>query len=178
MRRFGTRCDDRASVDAMLLSEPGRLELRDLPDPVAGEGQLVIDVAACGVCRTDLQIFAGDIPLQKSPLVLGHQVVGRVAATGERVGLAWLWGACGHCRQCVAGRENLCAEARFTGWSVDGGYAQQVVAREGYVYPLPDAMSDTEAAPLLCAGIIGYRALRLSGIERGGLLGLFGFGSS
>jgi propanol-preferring alcohol dehydrogenase len=165
-------------MQAMVLTEPGRLELRTVPDPTAGPGQLVIEVAACGVCRTDLQIFGGDIELHKAPLILGHQVVGRVAGTGERVGLAWLWGACGHCKQCLSGLENLCAEAQFTGWTVDGGYAERVVARADYVYPLPDQLGDIEAAPLLCAGIIGYRALRLSGIAPGGLLGLFGFGSS
>jgi propanol-preferring alcohol dehydrogenase len=165
-------------MQAMLLSEPGRLELRDVPDPVAGAGQVVIEVAACGVCRTDLQIFAGDIALRKAPLIPGHQVVGRVAGTGECVGLAWLWGACGHCKQCLSGLENLCVEAEFTGWTVDGGYAQRVVVRTDYVYPLPEELSNVDAAPLLCAGIIGYRALRLSGIEPGGFLGLFGFGSS
>ena len=163
---------------AMLLTEPGTLELRPVDDPIAGSGEVVIDVSACGVCRTDLQLFSGDIPLRKAPLIPGHQIVGRIADTGERVGLAWLWGACGRCKQCVAARENLCDRAQFTGWTVDGGYAQRVVARRDYVHPLPEAVSDIDAAPLLCAGIIGYRALRLSGIAPGGLLGLFGFGSS
>jgi alcohol dehydrogenase, propanol-preferring len=165
-------------MQAMVFTEPGKLEMRTVAAPTAGAGEIVIDVAACGVCRTDLQIFKGDIPLRKEPLIPGHQIVGRVAGTGERVGLAWLWGACGHCKQCLGGRENLCDLAEFTGWTVDGGYAERVVAREDYVYPLPEGVSDTEAAPLLCAGIIGYRALRLSGIMPGGLLGLFGFGSS
>lgn len=165
-------------TQAMVFTEPGKLEMRTVAAPTAGAGEIVIEVAACGVCRTDLQIFKGDIPLRKEPLIPGHQIVGRVAGTGERVGLAWLWGACGHCKQCLGGRENLCDLAEFTGWTVDGGYAERVVAREDYVYPLPEGVSDTEAAPLLCAGIIGYRALRMSGIMPGGLLGLFGFGSS
>jgi alcohol dehydrogenase, propanol-preferring len=165
-------------MQAMVFTEPGKLEMRTVAAPTAGAGEIVIDLAACGVCRTDLQIFKGDIPLRKEPLIPGHQIVGRVAGTGERVGLAWLWGACGHCKRCLGGRENLCDLAEFTGWTVDGGYAERVVAREDYVYPLPEGVSDTEAAPLFCAGIIGYRALRLSGIMPGGLLGLFGFGSS
>jgi alcohol dehydrogenase, propanol-preferring len=165
-------------MQAMVFTEPGKLEMRTVAAPTAGAGEIVIDLAACGVCRTDLQIFKGDIPLRKEPLIPGHQIVGRVAGTGERVGLAWLWGACGHCKQCLGGRENLCDLAEFTGWTVDGGYAERVVAREDYVYPLPEGVRDTEAAPLFCAGIIGYRALRLSGIMPGGLLGLFGFGSS
>jgi propanol-preferring alcohol dehydrogenase len=165
-------------MQAIVLAEPGRLEMRAVAAPTAGAGEIVIEVAACGVCRTDLQIFKGDITLRKAPLIPGHQIVGRVAGSGERVGLAWLWGACGRCKYCLEGRENLCELAEFTGWTVDGGYAELVVAREDFVYPLPEGVSDTELAPLLCAGIIGYRALRLSGIMPGGLLGLFGFGSS
>ena len=142
-------------------------------DPIAGAGEIVIEVAACGVCRTDLQILKGDIPLRKAPLILGHQIVGRIVGSGERVGLAWLWGACGRCKQCLAGLENLCEFAEFTGWTVDGGYAQRVVAREDFVYPLARRASTTsDAAPLLCAGIIGYRALRLSGITPGGAAGV------
>jgi propanol-preferring alcohol dehydrogenase len=167
-----------AGMQAMVLTEPGELELQTVEAPVAREGEIVIDVCACGVCRTDLQIFKGDIPQRKAPLIPGHQIVGRIVGSGKRVGLAWLWGACGHCKQCLSGLENLCESAQFTGWTVDGGYAQQVVAREDYVFPLPEAVDDIDAAPLLCAGIIGYRALRLSGIQPGGLLGLFGFGSS
>jgi alcohol dehydrogenase, propanol-preferring len=165
-------------MQAIVLAEPGRLEMRAVAAPTAGAGEIVIEVAACGVCRTDLQIFKGDITLRKAPLIPGHQIVGRVAGSGERVGLAWLWGACGRCKYCLEGRENLCELAEFTGWTVGGGYAELVVAREDFVYPLPEGVSDTELAPLLCAGIIGYRALRLSGIMPGGLLGLFGFGSS
>ncbi len=163
---------------AAVLERPRELAVRSVPDPEPGEGQLLIEVAACGVCRTDLQITSGDLQMRRSPVIIGHQVVGRVAGTGERVGLAWLAGACGRCRYCLSGRENLCELAEFTGWTVDGGYAERVVARSDYVYPLPDGLSDVQAAPLLCAGIIGYRSLRISGIAPGQVLGLFGFGSS
>ena len=163
---------------AVVLERPRELAVRSVPDPEPGEGQLLIEVGACGVCRTDLQITSGDLEMRRSPVIIGHQVVGRVAGTGERVGLAWLAGACGRCGYCLGGRENLCELAEFTGWTVDGGYAERVVARSDFVYPLPDGLSDVEAAPLLCAGIIGYRSLRISGIRRGQVLGLFGFGSS
>ena len=163
---------------AAVLERPRELAVRSVPDPEPGEGQLLIEVGACGVCRTDLQITSGDLEMRRSPVIIGHQVVGRVAGTGERVGLAWLAGACGRCRYCLGGRENLCELAEFTGWTVDGGYAERVVARSDFVYPLPDGLSDVEAAPLLCAGIIGYRSLRISGIRPGQVLGLFGFGSS
>jgi len=165
-------------VKAMLLSAPNELALREVDDPVAGEGEVVVEVAVCGVCRTDLQIVSGDIEMRKRPVIPGHQVVGRIAETGERVGLAWLAGACGRCAQCRAGRENLCELAEFRGWTVDGGYAERVVARRDYTFALPEALDDIEAAPLLCAGIIGYRSLRISGIGPGQVLGLFGFGSS
>ncbi len=163
---------------AAVVERPRELAVRSVPDPEPGEGQLLIEVGACGVCRTDLQITSGDLEMRRSPVIIGHQVVGRVAGTGERVGLAWLAGACGRCRYCLGGRENLCELAEFTGWTVDGGYAERVVARSDFVYPLPDGLSDIEAAPLLCAGIIGYRSLRISGIRPGQVLGLFGFGSS
>ncbi len=163
---------------AAVLERPRELAIRSVPDPKPGEGELLIEVGACGVCRTDLQITSGDLEMRRSPVIIGHQVVGRVAGTGERVGLAWLAGACGRCRYCLGGRENLCELAEFTGWTVDGGYAERVVARSDFVYPLPDGLSDIEAAPLLCAGIIGYRSLRISGIRPGQVLGLFGFGSS
>ena len=163
---------------AAVLERPRELAVRSVPDPEPGEGQLLIEVGACGVCRTDLQITSGDLEMRRSPVIIGHQVVGRVAGTGERVGLAWLAGACGRCGYCLGGRENLCELAEFTGWTVDGGYAERVVARSDFVYPLPDGLSDVEAAPLLCAGIIGYRSLRISGIRPGQVLGLFGFGSS
>lgn len=163
---------------AVVLSEPNSLAPADVADPEPGAGEVLIEVAACGVCRTDLQIVRGDLPMRRSPLIPGHQVVGRIAGSGERVGLAWLGGADGSCRYCRAGLENLCDRAEFTGWTRDGGYAELVTARADFVYPLPEGLSDADAAPLLCAGIIGYRSLRLSGIRPGGLIGLFGFGSS
>ena len=166
------------AVRAMLLTAPDHLEPRELAEPVAGDGEVVVEVAACGVCRTDLQIVTGDIEMRKRPVIPGHQVVGRIAGSGERVGLAWLAGACGRCRFCTSGRENLCEEAEFRGWTVDGGYAEQVVARRDFAFALPDGLTDLDAAPLLCAGIIGYRSLRLCGVEPGGRVGLFGFGSS
>jgi alcohol dehydrogenase, propanol-preferring len=165
-------------VRAVVLSEPNALAPAEVADPRPGAGEVLIEVAACGVCRTDLQIVRGDLPMRRSPVIPGHQVVGRLAGSGERVGLAWLGGADGSCRYCRAGLENLCERAEFTGWTRDGGYAELVVARADFVYPLPEGLSDIDAAPLLCAGIIGYRSLRLSAIEPGGLLGLFGFGSS
>ena len=162
----------------MLLREPGRLEPAELPDPVAGPDDVVVEVAACGVCRTDLQIVDGDLAMRRAPLIPGHQVVGRIAGEGTRVGVAWLGGADGSCRLCLAGAENLCENGEFTGWTRDGGYAEKVVARRDFVFPLPEGLGDLQAAPLLCAGIIGYRALRVSGIRPGGRIGLFGFGSS
>jgi propanol-preferring alcohol dehydrogenase len=165
-------------VRAVVLSEPDNLAPADVADPEPGAGEVLIEVAACGVCRTDLQIVRGDLAMRRSPLIPGHQVVGRIAGSGERVGLAWLGGADGSCQYCRAGLENLCDRAEFTGWTRDGGYAELVTARADFVYPLPEGLSDVDAAPLLCAGIIGYRSLRLSGIRPGGLIGLFGFGSS
>jgi alcohol dehydrogenase, propanol-preferring len=163
---------------AMVLEGPGRLVERELPDPVAGEDEVLIEVNVCGVCRTDLQIVSGDIEMRRRPVVPGHQVVGRERGTGRRLGVAWLHRTCGVCRYCTSGRENLCELAEFTGWTADGGYAELIVAPRAYTFPLPDGFGDLEAAPLMCAGIIGYRSLRLSGIEPGGRLGLFGFGSS
>jgi propanol-preferring alcohol dehydrogenase len=170
----------------MLLEGPGApLRAADLPAPEPGPGQVLIDVAACGVCRTDLHIADGDLAPPRLPLVPGHQVVGRVAARGpgaarfregDRVGVPWLGWTCGECRYCSGGRENLCQRARFTGYDVDGGFAERTVADERYCFPLPSAYSDVEAAPLLCAGLIGYRALRLTGDP--GRLGLFGFGAA
>jgi alcohol dehydrogenase, propanol-preferring len=162
----------------MVFDGPGSFRPADLEPPQPGEGEVLIEVRACGVCRTDLQIVSGDLPARKLPLVPGHQVVGRIAGSGERVGVAWLHGADGSCRYCRSGRENLCPRATFTGWSVDGGYAPLLTARRDFVFPIPEGIADLDAAPLLCAGIIGYRSLRLSGIEPGGRLGLFGFGSS
>jgi propanol-preferring alcohol dehydrogenase len=144
-------------------------------------------VLACGVCRTDVHVAEGDLPLRAGPVVPGHQVVGVVEAhgqgvdlprIGDRVGVTWLASTCGRCAACLAGRENLCAEARFTGWDRDGGFAERAVARADFCVALPAALSPLEAAPLLCAGVIGYRALRLSGVTRGERLGLVGFGAS
>ena len=161
------------------------LHLAELPDPEPGPGQVLLSVAACGVCRTDLHIVDAELREPKLPLVLGHQIVGTVSGLGdgadrfavsERVGVPWLGWACGECRYCTSGRENLCDRARFTGYDIDGGYAELAVADERFCFPLPASMSDEEAAPLLCAGLIGYRAMRLVGdAER---LGFYGFGAS
>jgi propanol-preferring alcohol dehydrogenase len=161
---------------AMVLEAPGRtLVERELPMPEAGPGQVLLRVRACGVCRTDLHVVDGELPDPKLPLVLGHQVVGRTSE-GRRLGVPWLGWACGECRYCVKGRENLCDRARFTGYTVDGGYAEWALADVRFCLPVPAAYDDARAAPLLCAGLIGYRALRLAGdAER---LGLYGFGSS
>jgi propanol-preferring alcohol dehydrogenase len=161
----------------MVLDAPGRpLREADLPALEPGPGQVLIEVAACGVCRTDLHVVDGDLREPKLPLVLGHQIVGRVVGYGRRVGIPWLGWTCGECRYCLSGRENLCDVARFTGYQLDGGYAEYAVADERFCVPIPDEYSDVEAAPLLCAGLIGYRALRLAGdAER---LGLYGFGAS
>jgi alcohol dehydrogenase, propanol-preferring len=170
-------------VRAVVLDQPGKpLRVADLPDPEPAAGEVLVEVAACGVCRTDLHVLDGELPEPKLPLVLGHQVVGRVVAGGERfsagdrVGIPWLGWTCGECRYCLSGRENLCDRAKFTGYGLDGGYAELAVADERYCVPVPDAYGDEEAAPLFCAGLIGYRALRLAGdAER---LGLYGFGAS
>ncbi len=182
----------RWAVRALLLDRPGPaatrpLRLAELPDPIPAAGELVLRVAACGVCRTDLQIVEGDLVARKVPIVPGHQVVGRVEsigskvvgwAVGDRAGVAWLGSADGTCTQCVAGRENLCPSARFTGWDRDGGYAERIAARADFAFRLPDGFADLAAAPLLCGGVIGYRSLKVSGIRPGGRLGLFGFGAS
>jgi alcohol dehydrogenase, propanol-preferring len=171
---------------AMVLDAPGRpLRAADLPQPAPGQGQVLIRVQACGVCRTDLHIVDGDLPHPKLPLVLGHQIVGAVEAVGtrverfavgERVGVPWLGFTDGTCRYCRTNRENLCDHARFTGYDNDGGYAAYAVADARFGFPLPAVYSDVQVAPLLCAGLIGYRALTLTGdAER---LGLYGFGSS
>ena len=171
---------------AMVLEAPGQpLREADLPLPTPNAGQVLIRVHACGVCRTDLHIVDGELPRPKLPLVLGHQIVGVVAARGDeatrfhegdRVGVPWLGYTDGTCRYCRAGRENLCDHARFTGYDIDGGYAEYTMADERFCFPIPDGYPDPRAAPLLCAGLIGYRSLRLAGdAER---LGLYGFGSS
>jgi propanol-preferring alcohol dehydrogenase len=171
---------------AMVLNRQGdALQLAELTAPEVGSGQVLIAVAACGVCRTDLHILDGDLTEPKLPLVLGHQIVGSVRAVGERserfaigdrVGVPWLGWTDGECRYCLSGRENLCDRARFTGYDIDGGYAELVVADERFCFPIPSGYRDEQAAPLLCAGLIGYRALRLVGdAER---IGLYGFGAS
>jgi propanol-preferring alcohol dehydrogenase len=151
------------------------LEPRELPVPEAGPGQVLLRVLACGVCRTDLHIVDGELSHPKLPLVLGHQIVGETD-DGRRLGVPWLGWTCGRCRYCTTGRENLCDLARFTGYDIDGGYAEYAVADERFCFPVPDGYSDVDAAPLLCAGLIGFRSLRLAGdAER---LGLYGFGAS
>ena len=164
--------------------EPLRIE--NLPDPVPGPGEILVKVSVCGVCHTELDEIEGRLQ-SKLPVVLGHQVVGKVAALGsgakrfqlgDRVGIAWIYSACGKCRFCQRGNENLCLEFKGTGCHVNGGYAQYTVVSEDYAYLIPQRFSDSQAAPLLCAGAIGYRDLTLSGIQRGQTLGLFGFGAS
>jgi len=151
------------------------LEPAEVARPVPGAGQLLLQVAACGVCRTDLHVADGELAHPKLPLVPGHQVVGR-AEDGRRLGVPWLGWTCGACRYCTSGRENLCDRARFTGYDLDGGYAEWIVADERFCFPLPDGFDDLQVAPLLCAGLIGYRALRLAGdADR---LGLYGFGAA
>jgi propanol-preferring alcohol dehydrogenase len=163
------------------------LELAELPPLRPGPGEILLRVSACGVCRTDLQLAEGDLAAHRLPIVPGHQAVGTVIAigagvanwnAGDRAGVAWLASACGECRHCLGGRENLCEAARFTGWDQDGGYAEQMVARADFALPLPDNFDDMAAAPLLCGGVIGYRSLKVSGIAPGGCLGLYGFGAS
>jgi propanol-preferring alcohol dehydrogenase len=176
----------------MLLHRPAAvadrpLRLEDVPDPVPGPGEILVEVRACGICRTDLHVVEGELPMLRTPVVPGHQVVGRVAARGEgagrfregdRVGIAWLRRTCGRCLYCATDRENLCERAQFTGWHADGGYAEYAVVDEDYAYAIPSVFDDVQAAPLLCAGIIGYRALKLAAVRPGGRLGMYGFGSS
>ncbi|MCX7851148.1 MAG: zinc-dependent alcohol dehydrogenase family protein [Caldilineales bacterium] len=163
------------------------LQLRDVPTPKIDRGQLLLKVTACGVCRTDLHTVEGELELPRLPLIPGHQVVGIVAAVGadvhtiregDRVGVVWLYRTCGECRYCRADRENLCERGEFTGLHADGGYAEYMVVDAAFAYPLPGLLSDVEMAPLLCGGVIGYRALRLSEVRPGETLGLYGFGNS
>jgi propanol-preferring alcohol dehydrogenase len=163
------------------------LEWATLPDPEPGPGQVRLRVSVCGVCRTDLHVSEGDLPVHRPRVVPGHEVVGVVDARGagasrfeigDRVGVAWLASTCGVCRFCRRGAENLCLAATFTGWDHDGGYGEATVVDERFAYRLPGELADDEAAPLLCAGIIGYRALRLTELPPGGRLGLYGFGGS
>ncbi|MBE3519058.1 MAG: zinc-dependent alcohol dehydrogenase family protein [Firmicutes bacterium] len=183
-------------MKAMVLHRPAPVEsrplsLQDLPEPVPGPGEVRIKVRFCGVCRTDLHIVEGELPPVRLPLVPGHQVVGVVDAVGDtangaepgvsvgdRVGLPWLYSACGRCSFCLKGQENLCEGIRFTGYSYDGGYAQYVIAKNDFVVKLPPTFADLDAAPLLCAGIIGYRSLKVAGVKPGDTVGLFGFGAS
>ena len=162
---------------AMVLDGPGTpLRPAELPVPQPGPGELLIRVHACGVCRTDLHILDGEVVARKLPVVPGHQIVGTVEGGGERVGVPWLGWTCGECRYCRSGRENLCDRARFTGCDRDGGFTEYTVADERFCFPIPDGYPDLQAAPLLCAGLIGHRALRFTGdAER---LGLYGFGAS
>jgi propanol-preferring alcohol dehydrogenase len=170
----------------MALDQPGRaLRLAVLPDTAPGAGQVRVRVAACGVCRTDLHICDGDLPFIRAPIVLGHEIVGRVAAigpgvegfaAGQRIGVPWLGWTCGRCGYCTTGRENLCDAARFTGYHIDGGYAEYALADARFCFPLPDAYDDAEAAPLLCAGLIGYRSLAAAGDAR--RIGIYGFGAA
>jgi propanol-preferring alcohol dehydrogenase len=163
-------------VRAILLDEPGAaLRQATIPDPTPGPGQLLLKIAACAVCRTDLHLRDGEIETPKLPVVLGHQIVGRTE-DGTRYGVPWLGWTDGECRYCQSGRENLCVNARFTGRDIDGGYAELTVADERFCLPLPDELSDEQLAPLLCGGLIGYRALRLAGDAH--RLGLYGFGSA
>jgi alcohol dehydrogenase, propanol-preferring len=163
------------------------LRWEEVPDPEPGADEIAIRVSACGVCRTDLHVVEGDLPSRRRPVIPGHQVVGRVdrlgaSATrfriGDRVGVAWLHRTCNVCPPCRRGDENLCDVPEFTGWTVDGGFAERIVAPEAFAYAIPDGFDDVSAAPLLCAGIIGHRAFRLSGTLPGGRLGLYGFGAA
>jgi propanol-preferring alcohol dehydrogenase len=179
-------------MKAMVVQQPAPiasspLALVELPIPEPASGEVLIRVAVCGVCRTDLHVAEGDLPPHKSPVTPGHEVVGTITKLGpgtgklregDRVGVAWLHASCGTCPYCMRGEENLCTAPRFTGYDVDGGYAEYLVAPEAFVYPLPSGVPAVEVAPLLCAGIIGYRALRRSGVRPGERLGLYGFGAS
>jgi propanol-preferring alcohol dehydrogenase len=165
----------------------GPLELVERSCPAPGPGEVRVRVSVCGVCRTDLHLAEGDLPSHGDAIVPGHEIVGRVDAVGrgatrfelgERVGIAWLRRTCGRCRFCARGAENLCVAPMFTGWDANGGYAEHAVVDERYAYRLPDRFTDDEAAPLLCAGIIGYRALRRAELPPGGRLGIYGFGAS
>ncbi len=171
---------------AMVLEAIGRpLRMTDLPVPAVSAGQVLVRVAACGVCRTDLHVIDGELRQPKLPLVPGHQIVGRVEALGagvtgfapgDRVGVPWLGGSCGECRYCRSGRENLCDQARYTGYQIDGGFAEFALADAHFCFPIPHGYPDLQAAPLLCAGLIGYRALRMAG--DGKTVGLYGFGAA
>jgi propanol-preferring alcohol dehydrogenase len=186
-RRFSREAD---IVRAMLLRQPAPiaerpLQLSNAPEPQLKPGEVLLRVKACGVCRTDLHIVEGELKPQRSPVIPGHQIVGEIAdgATdrlpmGARVGVSWMGGVDGTCLYCVRNMENLCDAPTFTGYSVDGGYAEYAAARADFVFPLPAGLDDLHAAPLLCAGIIGFRSLRVAGVEPGDRVGLYGFGAS
>jgi propanol-preferring alcohol dehydrogenase len=179
-------------MKAMVLTEQGAIErspltLQERPIPTPQAGEVLVKVSVCAVCRTDLHVIEGDLPPKKLPLIPGHEVVGRVERlgvgcrlleVGQRVGIAWLRFTCGQCKFCTRGDENLCEQSRYTGYHEDGGYAEYMVVPEAFAYRIPEAFDDVQAAPLLCAGIIGYRALQRSNVPDGGKLGMFGFGSS
>jgi len=183
-------------VKACRLEKQSPIDLRplrivEIPQPAPLADELLIQVHACGICRTDLHVVEGDLPFRRVPITPGHQIVGTVSATGseavefqpgDRVGVAWLHRTCGTCRFCLSGRENLCERADFTGWTVDGGFAEYALASSRFTYRIPEGFADLEAAPLLCAGIIGYRALRLTGIDKqsasGARVGIYGFGAA
>ncbi|HUY20598.1 MAG TPA: zinc-dependent alcohol dehydrogenase family protein [Candidatus Binataceae bacterium] len=179
-------------MKAMVIAKPAPiesqpLEARELAPPEPAHGELLIRVRRCGVCRTDLHVAEGDLAPHRPSVVPGHEVVGIVErcgpgctrfAPGARVGIAWLRSTCGSCRYCASGRENLCQDARFTGWDHDGGYAELATVREDFAYEIPAALSDEAAAPLLCAGIIGFRAIRRAAVKAGSTVGLYGFGGS
>ena len=156
----------------------GELQLEDRPMPLAGPGEIVLRVLACGVCRTDLHVIDEELPPHRPHIVPGHQIVGERAGSGERVGVSWLGGTDGTCAYCRSDRENLCDAPVFTGYDRDGGFAEYVAVREDFTIPIPDGMSAEQAAPLLCAGIIGFRSLRVAGVQRGERVGLYGFGAS
>ena len=175
----------RVATPASLEASP--LELVTVPVPLPAPGEVLVRVSACGVCRTDLHVVMGDLPTHRSPVTPGHEVVGQVISSGdraqrfeigERIGIAWLRHTCGTCRFCLSGRENLCLDPRFTGWDDDGGYAEYMTVPEAYAYRIPAQFDDITAAPLLCAGIIGFRALERACVPAGGRVGLYGFGAS
>jgi len=179
-------------MKAMVLEEiasidTSPLKQRDVPEPTPGPGEVRLRVRCCGICRTDLHVIEGELPRAKLPVIPGHQIVGVVDALGDRcrrfrpgqrIGVAWLRSTCGRCAYCTSGRENLCASQRFTGYHADGGFAEWAVVPEDFAYELPDAFADVDAAPLLCAGIVGYRAFKRSQPREGGTLAVYGFGSS
>jgi propanol-preferring alcohol dehydrogenase len=164
-------------MKAAVLAAPHDLRIEEVPQPAPAEGEILLRVLACGVCRTDLHILDGELKPLRNRLIPGHQIVGQTP-DGKRVGVSWIGGTDGTCAFCKRGMENLCDHAEFTGYSVDGGYAEYAVARADFTYPLPENLDPLHAAPLLCAGIIGFRSLRVAGVEPGDRVGLFGFGAS